>query len=85
VLIYNICPAPAKTGEKYIPWADGRSPFPKEMWESAGFKVFTFDHDDSPAVRVMGRALGWDQGEGAMDLENDLFGVYTLVEKRVGK
>ncbi len=85
VLIYNICPAPAKTREKYIPWADGRSPFPKEMWESAGFRILAFDQDDSPAVRAMGRALNWDQGEDAMDLDNDLFGIYTLVEKPAGK
>jgi len=30
----------------------------------------------------MGRALGWDKGEGKMDLEDDLFGNYMLARKR---
>jgi hypothetical protein len=29
----------------------------------------------------MGHALGWDQGENAMNLESDLFAQYTLVQK----
>ena len=29
----------------------------------------------------MGKALGWDQGAGAMDLDNDTFAHYTLLEK----
>jgi hypothetical protein len=37
-------------------------------------------NDDAPA-RAMGKALGWDQGAGGMDLAHDLFGHYTLVEK----
>jgi hypothetical protein len=28
------------------------------------------------------RALGWDKGEDAIDLEHDLFATYTLVRKR---
>jgi len=82
VLIYNLCPAPAPPGKPYIPWADGRCPFPKPMWESAGFRVLAFDAKDDQAARLMGRALAWDQGESPMDLENDLFAWYTLLEKR---
>jgi hypothetical protein len=51
------------------------------MWEAAGFRVIEFDRDDSPAARAMGHALGWDQGNGAMDLEKDLFATYTLVRR----
>jgi hypothetical protein len=81
VLIYNLCPAPAPPGKPYIPWADGRSPFSKSLWQSAGFRILAFDRDDSPAARSMAHALGWDQGPSPMDLEKDLFGIYTLVEK----
>jgi SAM-dependent methyltransferase len=81
VLIYNLCPAPAKEGKPYIPWADGRSPFPREMWEKAGFKVVAIDVKDDDAARALGRALAWDQGKSPMDLQNDLFAWYTLVEK----
>jgi hypothetical protein len=80
-MIYNLCPAPAPPGRPYIPWADGRCPFPVEMWLSAGFKVIEFDKDDSETARKMGHALGWDQGPSPMDLEKDLFASYTLVEK----
>jgi SAM-dependent methyltransferase len=78
-LIYNLSPAPSKPGEPYKPWADGRSPFSREMWRAAGFKVLVFDKDDSRPARAMARALEWDKG--GMDVEKDLFGLYTLVEK----
>jgi len=82
VLIYNLCPAPAKDDQPYIPWADGRSPFSKEMWEKNGFKVIAIDVNDDAPARAMGRALGWDKQQGAAgDLDNNLFAWYTLVEK----
>ena len=82
VLIYNLCPAPAPPGKPYIPWADGRCPFPRDMWTAAGFKVLEFDRDDSPAARAMGHALGWDQGEGGMKLESDLFATWSLFQRK---
>jgi hypothetical protein len=81
VLIYNLCPAPAPPGKPYIPWADGRCPFPVEMWKRAGFLVTTFDQDDGEAARQMGHALGWDQGDQPMKLGTDLFASYTLLMK----
>ncbi len=81
-MIYNICPAPAPPDKPYIPWADGRCPFPGKMLESAGFKVLKFDEDDSKAVREMAHAFGWDKGEGAMDLEKGLFAHYTLLKRK---
>jgi hypothetical protein len=80
-LIYNLCPAPAKPGQPYIPWADGRSPFPRAMLEAVGFQVLAYDQDDDVAARAMGHALGWDQGPSPMDLANDLFGLYTLARR----
>lgn len=81
MMIYNICPAPSRPDEPYKHWADGRCPFPKDMLESAGFRVFAFDRDDSEAVRKMAHALEWDRGDHPMDLENDLFAHYTLLKK----
>ena len=80
VMIYNLCPAPAPPGKPYIPWADGRCPFPRAMWERAGFQVVEFDKDDSPAARAMGRALGWDAA--GMKLEEDLFATWSLFERK---
>ncbi len=82
VMIYNLCPAPAAPGKPYIPWADGRCPFPREMWERAGFRVVEFDRDDSPAARAMGHALGWDQGDAGMKLEQDLFATWSLFQRK---
>ncbi len=82
VVIYNLSPAPAPPGKPYIPWADGRCPFPREMWEASGFEVLTFDEDDGPAARAMGHALGWDAGESGMKLETDLFALTSVFRRR---
>ncbi|MRG92343.1 class I SAM-dependent methyltransferase [Polyangium spumosum] len=81
-LIYNICPAPTPPDKPFVPWSDGRSPFPREAYLAAGFEVRDIDRDDTEAIRKLGRALGWDQGEDAMDLENDLSVLYTLATRR---
>jgi hypothetical protein len=81
VMIYNLAPAPAPPGKPYIPWADGRSPFPRELYERVGFRVLAFDVDDTAAARVMAHALGWDRGPEAMDLAHDLFAQYTLLTR----
>jgi SAM-dependent methyltransferase len=83
VLIYNLCPAPSPPGKPYKPWADGRCPFPKRMWEEAGFTVLALDVDDSLAARRMGHLVSWDKGDDAMNLEKDLFALFTLVRKKV--
>jgi hypothetical protein len=77
-LIYNLCPAPAKPGEDYKPWADGRSPFSTATFEKVGFRVLAFDSDDTQAARAMGKTLGWGSEE---ELSRDLFGFYTLVQR----
>ena len=82
VLIYNLCPAPAPPGKPYIPWADGRCPFARELWTAAGFDVIEFDRDDSPAARAEGHALGWDQGDGGMKLDTDLFATWSLFQRK---
>jgi hypothetical protein len=82
MLVYNICPAPTPPDKPFIPWSDGRSPFTRQQWEAAGFKVTVFDQDDTAAVRVMGHALGWgDDPEDKWDIDHDLSVLYTLVER----
>ncbi|MGZ3425677.1 MAG: hypothetical protein ACXVCV_03465, partial [Polyangia bacterium] len=81
MMIYNLAPAPAPPGKPYIPWADGRSPFPVELFERVGFRVVAFEVDDTVPARAMAHALGWDRGPEAMDLTNDLFAQYTLVAR----
>lgn len=76
-MIYNLCPP--QSDDRYIPWADGRSPFSNELLESVGFDVLAFDRDDTDAAREMGKLLGWSE---QMDLKTDLFGTYTVARKR---
>lgn len=80
-LIYNLSPAPSPPDQPYRPWTDGRCPFARALFEENGFRVLAYDANDDRAARAMGRALGWDRGAGGMDLEHDLFGRYTLVER----
>lgn len=81
LIIYNLSPAPSKPDEDYKPWSDGRSPWSPAQYEAAGFRVVAHDRDDSGGARAMGLALGWDQGERPMDLENDLFAHVTIVQR----
>lgn len=81
VLIYNLSPSPSRPGQPPKPWADGRCPFSRDVWASVGFRVLEHDREDSPAARAQGHALQWDRGDQPMDLEHDLFALYTLVEK----
>jgi hypothetical protein len=78
-LVYNLYPAQKPD---YIPWAEGKTPFTREAWERAGFEVLDFDRDDTPRAREIAKALGWDKGEDATDLDRDLFATYTLARKR---
>ena len=80
-ILYNLFPKQAPPGKPVIAWADGKTPFPIKLWEKAGFQVLHFDVDDSAPARQMGHLLAWDQGEDATDLANNLFGLYTVVEK----
>ncbi len=77
VLIYNLSPPPAPLDQPYIPWADGRCPFARELWEKVGFHVVAFDRDDTAEARLMAKALAWDEPE-------TFFATYTLVEKPRG-
>lgn len=80
-IIYNLCPAPAPEGKPYIPWADGRCPFPREMWEKAGFQVVAFDERDDAPARAMARALGWDKS--GMNVDTDLFAWYSVFQRPI--
>jgi hypothetical protein len=77
-MIYNLYPA--QSAEKYIPWADGETPFAKDVFERVGFTLIAYDVNDTPTAREMGKALGWDE---QMNLETDLFGIYTIALKPV--
>lgn len=77
-LIYNLHPAPAAEGKPYIPWADGRCPFSKDVLKKVGFEVLEFDQDDTEAALKMAETLGWGKPEA---LKKNLFSTFTLLKK----
>lgn len=81
MLVYNICPAPAPLDQPYIPWADGRFPFERELVERVGFEVIAWDEDDFPAVYALWSALGYAEGKSSEELHKELFAHYTLLRK----
>ena len=86
--IYNVTPAPTPADKPFVPWSDGHSPFARTTYEKVGFEVIAFDVNDSPAIRAMGKAFGWNQpwgDEPGTDLEKDLFATWTLVRKPLAK
>jgi hypothetical protein len=82
LLIYNLSPPQNPPDKPYLPWADGRCAFARDLLEKVGFRVILYDEDDGPAAREMGRLLRWD--EEGMDLENGLFAHATLARKPDG-
>jgi SAM-dependent methyltransferase len=81
LVIYNLYPEQSPPDKPYKPWADGKTPFPRRLFEAAGFEVLDYDRDDTAFIRRLGRTLGWDRGPDAMDLEHDLFAIYTIARR----
>lgn len=81
LLIYNLSPAQNPDDQPFLPWADGRSPFSRDLLEKVGFEVIEFDKVDDEKAHEMARALEWDQGAKPMLLDKDLFSHYTLARK----
>jgi hypothetical protein len=77
VVVYSIGPAP----DPAKPWSDISNPWPREAWERAGFEALAHDADESGTARDIGRVLGW---EVQMDLDRDLFGVYSIYRRPAG-
>jgi SAM-dependent methyltransferase len=78
-VIYNLSPKPSPPDKPYIPWADGRCPFDKELIERAGFEVLAFDVGDDAVARQMGVLLGWGSEE---QLADSVFGLYTVLRRK---
>ena len=85
-LIYNLAYGPKRKEGRYDPSADAASPWTRAQLEAAGFEVSVVDASDDLAVREMAHAVGWDQPQGGMLLQQ-LTGLYTLARKpeRSGK
>lgn len=79
VVIYNLSPAPAGEDEPYKPWADGRCPFPRDMWEEAGFELIAFDAEDDAAAHAIFNAL--DYPTVTEEGRPDLFSHYTIARR----
>lgn len=78
LVIYNLYPAQAPPDEPYIPHATGGCPFERSLLEAIGFEVVALDRDDTKMARSVAEVLGWGE---SMNLETDLFGMYTILRK----
>jgi hypothetical protein len=77
--IYNLAPAQAVP---YLPMADGRCPWSREVLSAAGFEVIAYDADDSTKARQMGFLLEWDKTDSLPeDLSKSLFATWTLLRR----
>jgi SAM-dependent methyltransferase len=81
-LIYNICPPQNPPEKEYIPWADGLSPFPREMLEKAGFEVLAFDDVDQPWVIECFGALGYTEGKSREEAAKEFLCWYTIARRK---
>lgn len=83
VMIYNICPPPAAEDQPYVPWADGRCPFEKQVMGSAGFEVLALDVDDAEKLFPIWVAAGLAGPEGTVEqLKGTVFVHYTVLRKK---
>lgn len=79
-VIYNIGGTPAADAP-YSPMTDIACPWSRAECEAAGFDVVAFDADDQDGLRFFGRALGWDSGAQAMDLDEDVRATFTILRR----
>lgn len=74
-IIYNLYPPQSPPDERYLPWATGRCPFERPLLERVGFRVVTWNQDDTKAAREMAGLLEWK-----MDPKT-LFAMFTILQK----
>ena len=81
-VIYNICPPQNPPDKEYIPWADGTSPFPRQMFEKAGFEVLAFDLRDDAWVVDCFEKLGYTEGKSREEAAKEFLCWYTVVRRK---
>jgi hypothetical protein len=81
-IIYNISPAQNPPEKPFLPHADGRCPFPRELLESTGFEVIAYEADDTPMIHTMWKRLGLVEPETESALTGALFAQYTLLRRK---
>ncbi len=83
-IIYNICPAqsdPQNLSQPYIPWADGKSPFSREQFATAGLEVLEFDIVDAEWAIDAFTALGYHNGATKQEMSATTFCWYTVARR----
>lgn len=81
-IIYNICPPQNPPEKEYIPWADGLSPFPRAMFEKAGFEMLAFDEVDQAWVLDAFSALGYTEGKSREEIAKEFLCWYTIARRK---
>jgi len=81
-VIYNICPPQNPPDKEYIPWADGTSPFSRELFEKAGLEVLAFDVRDDAWVLDCFEKLGYTEGKSREEAAKEYLCWYTVVRRK---
>jgi hypothetical protein len=79
LVIYNL--SQRLDPNNYRPANEGGSPFSRDEFAAAGFKVIYFEQSDNEKVRRLGEALGWGGPQGMGDLNTNLFAQYTVLQR----
>ncbi len=79
LVIYNL--SQRLDPNNYRPANEGGSPFSREEFAAAGFRVIYFEQSDNEKVRRLGEALGWGGPQGMGDLNTNLFAQYTVLQR----
>ncbi|MCB9844449.1 MAG: methyltransferase domain-containing protein [Phycisphaeraceae bacterium] len=78
VLIYSLGSARENADGSYNPIGDIDLPWDRSAVEAAGLVLEAENIDENEMARRVGRALGWEE---RMDLDNGLFGVYSILRR----
>lgn len=81
-IIYNICPAQNPPDKEYIPWADGKCPWPRASLEEEGFEVIAYDAVDQAWVLDCFAKLGYTGDKPRDEAAKDLFCWYTIMKRK---
>ncbi len=79
LVVYSLGGTYHPPGESYNASSDIANPWDRDIWEGMEFEIVAHDASEDEKAREVGRRLGWD--ERGMDLENGLFGVYSIYRR----
>lgn len=82
MLVYNIAPAQNPADKPFLPMADGRFPFGRELVEKVGFEVLAFDQIDDEVMHKYWFVYFPNPEMTPENLKESIFTHYTVLRKK---